>query len=413
MNKQFFINTRNKFFEQMEDNSVAVFFSGYFRRDTNDQLAYPFSVDRNFYYLTGIDKDNMQLLLWKCKGKCVSQLFIPPVDEYYEKWQARMMRTNEAAEISGVDQILYTYQFEGEFAKKMFAPAVTENVYIFSNIADMHEPLTVSQAFAQRVSLLYPSVRILNSLPLLIPMRNSKYPDEIELIDKAVKLAGEAFCYTAQNFKPGMYEYQAASLYAHYLTMRGSRPRFRSVVAGAKNATVLHYNEGKYQCQSGDMLLMDVGAMCDWYVSDITRTFPVNGKFTPKQAEVYDIVYDALNIALGTIRTGISEDVVQAAVKKHYAKALKTIGLITDDADVAKYYFHGSGHPIGLDLHDYRNSDKLITNNCVHTVEPGLYIAEWGMGIRIEDNVVVTDTGIINLSDNVPKTRADVENLMR
>ncbi len=151
----------------------------------------------------------------------------------------------------------------------------------------------------------------------------------------------------------------------------------------------------------------------NWYVSDITRTVPINGKFTPKQRQVYDIVYEALDIALGTIRVGISEDVVNDAIKKHYAQALKALGLISDDRDVAKYYFHGSGHPIGLDLHDLRDADKMITENCVHTVEPGLYIAEWGMGVRIEDNVVVTSAGIQNLSAHVPKRAEDIENFMK
>ena len=134
MNKEFFIQNRQRFFDRMEDRSIAVFFSGNFRRDTNDQLAHPFSVERNFYYLTGIDKDGFQLILWKNGAQRVAQLFILPVDEHYELWQARMMRPAEATEISGIQQVLYTYQFEGEFAKKVFSPAVAENVYIFSNI---------------------------------------------------------------------------------------------------------------------------------------------------------------------------------------------------------------------------------------------------------------------------------------
>jgi Xaa-Pro aminopeptidase len=411
MRKEFFLQNRNCFLDKIEPNSVAVFFSGHFARNTNDQLTYPFSVERNFYYLTGIDRDNCTLLLWKTAFGQGSILFIPPVDEHYERWQAHMLRQEEAMELSGIEQVLYCYQFEDEFSKKMFSPGVCQNVYLFTNIAQMYEPFTLSQSFAKRVKEIYPSVKVKNSLPIMTQLRNSKTLEEISEITQAVDLTGQAIVHVAKLIKPGMWEYQAKAHYVHYLNMQGSVPRFRSVVAAGKNATVLHYNDANSQCQDGDLLLMDLGAMNHWYVSDVTRTFPVNGKFSPKQRAVYDIVYDALEIALETIRVGISEDEVQRAIKNHYASALKSLGLITNPCEVDRYYFHGSGHPIGLDLHDLRDENKTITDQCVHTVEPGLYIAEWGMGVRIEDNVVVTTEGVRNLSQHIPKKANDVENL--
>ena len=152
MNREFFTENRREFLSQMKDCSVAVFFSGHFQRNTNDQLTYPFSVERNFYYFTGIDRDNFTLMMWKYGERQGAQLFIPPVDEHYEKWQARMLRPQEAAEISGISSVLYHYQFEEEFAKRMFTPGPCRNVYLFTNIAEMHEPFTPSQAFARRVA---------------------------------------------------------------------------------------------------------------------------------------------------------------------------------------------------------------------------------------------------------------------
>lgn len=412
MNSDFYIKNRKRFFDQMEDHSVAVFFSGHFRRDSNDQLAYPFSVERNFYYLTGLDRDNFQLILWKEGEQQVAQLFIPPVDEHYERWQARMVRPPEALEISGIDQVLYNYQFDTEFAKKMFSPTVCENIYLFTNIADLHEPFTLTQAFASKVAALYPSLNIRNSLPIMIGLRNSKTDEEVVEIAKAVDLAGDAIIHTAKLLQPGIWEYQVSAHYTHYLQMQGSKPRFRSVIAAAKNATVLHYNKYEYQCQDGDLILIDVGAMNNWYVSDVTRTFPVNGKFSLKQRMVYDIVYEALEIALATIKVGISEDVVNRAIIDFFSGALKTLGLIKDKSEVRNYYMHSSGHPIGLDLHDLRDANKTITEGCVHTVESGLYIEEWGMGMRIEENVVVTSAGVQNLSERIPKSVSDIENLM-
>ena len=168
MNSDFFVRARKRFFNLMEDNSIAVFFSGHFLRDTNDQLAHPFSVDRNFYYLTGLDRDGFQLIFWKLGDQELVQLFIPPVDEHYERWQAKMVRQSEATAISGIDQVLYNYQLDSEFSKKIFAPTVCENLYLFTNIADLHEPLTPTQAFAKKVSTQYPSLKICNSLPLMV-----------------------------------------------------------------------------------------------------------------------------------------------------------------------------------------------------------------------------------------------------
>ncbi len=413
MKTEFYVNNRQKYFDLMEDNSIAVFFSGNLRRDTSDQLSYPFSVERNFYYLTGIDRDGFQLILLKAGGRQLEQLFILPVDDHFERWEAKMLRPVEAKEISGIDQVLYSYQFESEFAKKIYSPVICHNLYVFTCIAEMHEPLTPAQHFASKAARLYPSLKICNSLPLMLELRSSKTAEEIEIISGAVNLAGDAMLHAARLLEPGIWEYQISAHYSHYLHMRGSKPRFRSVIAAADNATLLHYNLGSYQCRDGDLVLMDVGAMNDWYVSDITRTFPVNGKFTPKQKMVYEIVYEALEIALDTIKVGIDEDVINEAIRDHYFKALKALGLIKDKSEVHNYYMHRSGHPIGLDLHEFRYSRNVINEACVQTLEPGLYISEWGMGVRIEDNVLVTSSGVKNLSDHIPKKINDIENYLK
>jgi Xaa-Pro aminopeptidase len=217
-----------------------------------------------------------------------------------------------------------------------------------------------------------------------------------------------------KTVKPGMYEYEVASHYQHILTLKNSRPRFRSVIAGAKNALILHYNAYNYKLQDGDLLLMDLGSFSNWYVSDITRTYPVNGKFTPRQRELYDIVYEALDTVLDVMHVGSTEKTMNDACKKFYAKALKSIKLIKDDADVAKYLWHGVGHPIGLDLHDFAvMPDKPLLENSVYTAEPGLYIPEEGLGIRIEDNVVIGKKSCVNLSSHIIKKANDIENFMQ
>ncbi|HHX37467.1 MAG TPA: aminopeptidase P family protein [Clostridiaceae bacterium] len=413
MKAEFYVENRRRFFDLMEDDSIAVFFSGNLRRDTSDQIAYPFSVDRNFYYLTGLDRDGFVLILMKAGELRIEQLFIPPIDPHFERWEAKMVRPEEATAVSGIKDVLYSYQFDSEFSKKIFSPTVCKNAYIFTGIAEMHEPLTLAQTFASKIAELFPSLRIRNSLPLMLELRSTKTTEEVEEISQAVNLAGDAMIHAAKLLQPGIWEYQISAHYAHYLNMHGSKPRFRSVIAAAGNATLLHYNLGSYQCQDGDLVLMDVGAMNNWYISDITRTFPINGKFNDKQRMVYEIVYEALEIAMGTMRVGIDESVINEAIRDHYFKALKGIGLIKDKDEVENYYMHRSGHPIGLDLHEFRYSRNVITDGCVQTIEPGLYISEWGMGVRIEENVFVTSSGIKNLSEQVPKTINDIENIMK
>lgn len=412
MDRNFYINARKAFGEAMVDNSLAVFFSGIFRRDTNDQLAYPFSVDRNFYYLTGIDRDNMILLIWKNQGVVQEYLFIPPVDEHYEKWQARMMRPNEATEISGVANVLHTYQFDGQLAEKIMKTGTAKAVYIFSDIAEMNEPATLYQNLAAQLLAKFPHLQILNPMDILIRLREVKAPEEVAEIQKAVDLCVGAMKHTASLLKTGIAEYQIKAHYIHYLHMQGSGPRFRSVVAAGKNATILHYNEARYITQPEDMVLIDAGAMNNWYVSDLTRTFPVSGKFTPRQREVYDIVLEAQQAGFSVVKAGVTEFEVNNAVKAVLADGLKKLKLINDEKDVIKYYFHSSGHPIGLDLHDYRMPSRVMPENCVTTLEPGLYIPEWSIGIRIEDNILVTKDGYVNLSAALPKSASDVENMV-
>lgn len=412
MNKEFYIRNRLNFSKEMKDNSIAVFFSGTFIRDTCDQFIYPFSVDRNFYYLTGIDRENMILVISKIDNAVGEFIYIPQVDELYEKWNAVFLRSNEAKDKSGIANVQYLEAFEKDFAKKMFYDMTVENIYLFSHYTELGEPENLSKAYAKKVRKQYPAVNIINSLSIMTKLRNIKTEEEINEIKNAVDLTNNALNFIMKTLRPGIFEYEIKSHYIHQLSMKNSHPRFRSVIAAGSNALILHYNESDYQTKDGDMVLMDLGATNNWYVSDITRTYPVNGKYTDRQKELYNIVLEAQMVAMDEIRIGTTEDNVNAAIKKFYAKALKSIKLIKDDADVNKYYFHGSGHSIGLDLHDLRMPRKEIVENSVYTVEPGLYIAEEGLGIRIEDNVVVTKNGLINLSEGILKTTNDIENFM-
>lgn len=411
MKTDFFINNRAKFVEQMEDYSTAVFFSGKAPRESADQY-YSFSVDRNFFYLTGIDKEDMVLLINKIGGKTTETLYIPPVDEYYEKWYGILMRKEEAIKVSGVKTVENRGNFMTDIAKKLSSSERPDNMYVLSYITDVDEPYDSYRSFAHWLRNQYPALNIKSSLDIMIGLRSTKTEEEVEEIKAAIGYTKEALEFVMKNLKPGKFEYQARADFEYQLMLRNSRPSFHTIGASAGNAVILHYIDLQRKMEDGDLILLDLGAISNNYASDITRTYPVNGKFTQRQKDIYNLVLEAQDVTIDAMHVGASETQVNDKVKAHFAKGLKILKLIKDDLEVEKYYYHGVGHPLGLDVHDYRKRDKTMQENNVYTVEPGLYIKEEGIGIRIEDDVWVTKNGIINLSKDIIKTVNDIENFM-
>ncbi len=412
MNKEFFIGNRKKFAEKMKDYSVAVFFSNVAPRESLD-ASHKFSVDRNFFYLTGINKENMVLVISKVNGVITEQLFIPPVNELYEKWYGILLRHNEAEEISGISSILDREEFENSLASKLSSMDIYENLYIVTTLATMEEIEDQYKALARKVRNQFPTVNILNGLPILMELRVHKQPEEIEEIKTSIKYTKESLEFLMKSLKPDMYEYEVRAHYEYQLMLRNSSPSFETIAASGKNAVILHYVDLQNKINDGEMVLCDLGALSNMYASDITRTYPVNGKFTARQKDIYNIVLGAQDVTMDMMKPGILEKDVNDAVIKYFAKELKSIKLIKDDSEVSKYYYHSIGHPLGLDVHDLRCRDKKIAENNVYTVEPGLYIAEEGIGIRIEDDILVTKDGNINLSKDIIKTVSDIENFMK
>ena len=411
MKTDFFINNRTKFAENLEDYSSAVFFSGKAPRESADQ-QYSFSVDRNFFYLTGINREDMVLVINKIAGKVTETLYIPPVDEHFEKWYGILMRKEEAIEVSGIKTIENRNGFLTQFAGKLSSSDRPDNVYIFSYITDVDEPYDCYRSFAHWMRNQYPAVNIKNSLDIMIELRSTKSEEEVEEIKTAIGYTKEALEFVMKNLKLGKFEYQVRADFEYQLSLRNSKPSFHTIGASSGNAVILHYVDLQRKMEDGDMILLDLGALSNNYASDITRTYPVNGKFTNRQKDIYNVVLEAQNITIDAMHVGASETDVNNAVKAYFAKSLKMLNLIKDDSEVDKYYYHGIGHPLGLDVHDLRRRDKTMQENNVYTVEPGLYIKEEGIGIRIEDNVWVTKNGIINLSKDIIKTANDIENFM-
>ena len=411
MKTEFFINNRAKFTERMDDYSTAVFFSGKAPRESADQ-QYLFSVDRNFFYLTGIDREDMVLVISKIAGNVDETLYIQPVNEHFEKWYGILMRKEEAIKISGIKTVENRNDFLTKFSSKLSSADRPDNVYIFSYITDVEEPYDCYRSFANWLRNQHPTVIIKNSLDIMIKLRSSKSEEEVEEIKTAIGYTNEALQFVMKNLKPGMYEYQVRADFEYQLMLRNSKPSFTTIAASSGNAVILHYVDLQRKMADDDLILLDLGALSNYYASDITRTYPVNGKFTQRQKDIYNIVLGAQDVTFDAMHVGASEKDVNNKVKAYFAKELKTLKFIKDDSEVDKYYYHSIGHPLGLDVHDYIRRDKTMQENNVYTVEPGLYIKEEGIGIRIEDNVWVTKNGIINLSKDIIKTVSDIENFM-
>ena len=417
MNQEFFVNNRKRFVEQMAEDSVAVFHSGLCPVKSNDQDMSPFAVNRNFYYLTGIDTQNVWLVISKGIMGVTEMLFIDQPDEFLIKWNGWMLTCEEASEKSGVkvDDVKYMHdldRFVGGFIYN--GRTLTERpkiVYFSFDRLSMKAAPTAAEQYSNKIKELYPAVEVRNCASMVAHMRAVKAPEEVACIRHAGEVTMKALEKMLQTAKPGEYEYQWAADYEHMVARAGMRNAFTTIAASGANAVMLHYHENNCIAHDGDLLLFDLGAEYGYYSSDVSRTFLVGGKYTDRQKELYAIVREAMDHAKDKMRPGVALRESQQAVIDFYKKALRTAKLITDDAEVGKYYYHGVSHSLGLDTHD--PCDRTVYEpGMVITLEPGLYVKEEGIGIRLENDILVTDGDPVDLIGDRLLDISEIENIM-
>jgi Xaa-Pro aminopeptidase len=411
MNNTFFTKNRKGIMEKINEDSLLVMFSGNAPYKSGDE-QYAFTVNRNFYYMTGIGRPNMILMLHKTKQKCEEILFIEKVSELEEKWTGKRMRENEAEEVSGIKQILPLSEFEGTFNSLVYGYNY-KNLYMNLERIESGILPSIEEEFVNDAQKKYPQLTIRNIYHDICEMRVIKTPEEIEVMREAISITKQGIEKMMKNAKPEMMEYEIEAYFDFVLKSNGvTEYAFSTIAAAGQNATVLHYMQNNTRTKDGDLILFDLGAQYKYYNADISRTFPVNGKFTERQKEIYNIVLEAQNAVFDAIKVGATIGGINDLTKKVYAKELKRIGLIKDDSEVSKYYFHSISHFLGLDTHDVGSRSQQFREGMVLTVEPGLYIPEYGIGIRTEDDVLVTKDGCENLSKDIIKSIEDVENFM-
>ena len=414
MNKEFFKKNREKLIEKIEDNSVIVLFAGNAPKKSGDE-NYPFTPNRNFYYFTGINEEGPILMLSKIKGIVNERLFIKEIDEERERWVGKSIRSNEAEEISAVKNIDYLGNFK-EYLNRVFSESEEMNLYLDMERNSFYELETIGENFSEEVKKRYPFVRIKNIFPKIIPLRMVKSEEEIKEMKKAIEITIKGVESLMKNAKSGMKEYELEAYYEFVCRSNGIKDyAFKTIAAAGKNATILHYVDNNSEIKDGDLILFDLGAQNNYYNADITRTFPVNGVFSERQKEVYNAVLRVNERVIKTIKPGLEYKELNKMATEWIAEECINLGLIKDKKEVSKYYWHSIGHSLGLDTHDISNKDRntIFKEGMVWTVEPGIYIEEESIGIRIEDDVLITSDGVQVLTKDMIKTVEDIEEFMK
>lgn len=413
MNKDFFIKNRKNLIKELENKSVIVLFAGRAPYKRGDEL-YRFTPDRNFYYITGISKENMILVIYKSDGEINETLYIERSNGYLAKWVGAKITSEQSQEISGIENIKNIDEFKEDLASLVFKFSM-KKIYLDLEKREWTVDHSPAVSFAKEFISKYPYIEIKDIYFQFAKMRMIKTNEEITCIRKAIDITKNGIELMLKNSKPGMMEYEIEAYFDFVITKNGVKDKaFNTIAASGQNATILHYSENNCKTNNNELILFDLGAQYEYYSADITRTYPVNGKFTSRQKQLYNIVLGGQAIAIENMRPGIPFKQSNDRLKQYYIEELKKIGLIKYDNELEKYYYHSVSHSLGLETHDIgRNNEGNLKPGMVITVEPGLYIEEEGIGIRIEDDILITECGNENLSKSIVKTIDEIEEFMK
>jgi len=409
---------RQRYYKEVQDQTLSLFFSGKAPQKSSDQ-NYLFSVNRNFYYLTGINQENVALLLAKGAQETKTYLFIEKNDPLKTLWDGAGLTFEQASGISEID-LVYVKSINNleKFISQLLA---TTRSAIFGSIEKMYLDLerqnelsleTPGIKYAHKLKKMYPFLDIKSSQATLAKLRMIKDTNEIQMIKEAIAITKSGLTRILNNLKPGMNECEIQAEYNYILNKKSVLPSFDIIAASGKNATVLHYIANNGKIAKDDLILFDLGVDYKYYCSDVSRVYPASGKFSARQKQIYEIVLKANKETIAWLKPGITLKEFNDFGKNILIQETKKIGLIKEDEEISKYYYHSLGHYLGLDVHDVCDPTLPIPVGSVVTVEPGLYIAEEGIGIRIEDDILITETGYINLTKDIIKEVKDIEKEM-
>lgn len=406
-------NRRLKLLEKVNNQSIVILFSGRPLVKTADQY-YDFSVNRNFYYLTNLEEANMALVMIKVNNQVKKFIFKEIRDEVRELWEGKLLSAEEIFELSKIDEVKDIKTLHN------FITQITGNTRanIYGKLTDLYLDLEASNLdsesykFIQGVEEVHPYLKINNLHNDLASLRMIKDSEEINKIKEAIKITNLGLNEIMNSLDKVNYEYEVEAHYNFILNKNKVTTSFQTIAASGHNATVLHYSKNSDKLNQNDLILLDLGVDYQNYASDISRTYPVSGKFSKRQKEIYEIVLKANKETIKMLKPGVTWKEFNDFSKEILANGLLKLGLIKEKEELSKYYYHSIGHFLGLDVHDVGTYQVPLEAGMVVTVEPGLYISEENIGIRIEDDILITESGAINLSKDIIKEVSDIEAYM-
>lgn len=418
-----FIRNRKNFVAGMDKNAIAIFNSND-ELPSNGDALHKFKQNSDLYWLTGIEQEDTMVILFPNNPdpKFREVLVLVRPNEMKEKWDGKRLRAEEAKKISGISTILWLESLEAVLQGWIH---LADTIYLNTNENDRKGSLVPVRdyRFAETMKKRYPLHQYKRSARILKDLRAIKSPQEVEVMQKAIDITQVTFERLLKFIKPGVMEYEIeAEIWHSFLSQRATGPAYGSIIASGDNARILHYVNNNLECKDGDLVLMDFGAEYGGYCADLTRTVPVSGKFSKRQREVYDGCLKLHNYAKSILKPGISivdyTDKVGAEASKIFIKLglLQPSDLKNEDKEnraYRKYLYHGISHHLGIDVHDLGTRTEPIKPGMVFTIEPGIYIEEEKMGIRIENNVWITKTGNKDLMAKIPITAEEIETLMK
>ena len=423
LDSKIFIQNRKRFVSKMQKNSIAIFVSND-EFPSNGDALHGFVQNSDLFWLSGIEQEGSMVVLFPDNPdpKYREVLVLTRPQELKEIWDGKRLRAHEATAISGMTTIVWEDVLDGMLQQWIH---LADAIYLDSNENDRKNNLVRSAEyrFIDEMKSRYPLHQYLRAAKILKDLRGIKTKEEVVVIQKAIDITEVAFRRLLQFIKPGVHEYEIeAEIYHSFLSQRATGAAYHSIIASGDNARTLHYINNNNVCKDGELILMDFGAAYGGYNADLTRTVPVNGKFTKRQKEVYNACLHLHNYAKSILKPGISILKYTDKVGEEATKQFLKIGLLNktdiknedkNNPAYRKYLYHGISHHLGIDVHDLGTRTAPIEPGMVFTVEPGIYIKEEAMGVRIENNVWITKTGNQDLFKNIPIKADEIENLMR
>jgi len=423
LNPQIFINNRQRFVKSMLPNSIAIFVSND-EWPSNGDALHSFKQNSDLFWLSGVTQEDSMVILFPDNPdpKYREVLVLVRPNEIKEKWDGKRLRANEAKQMSGMATVVWLDSIDALLQTWIH---LADHIYLDSNENDRKASLIRSREyrFIDEMKSRYPLHSYQRAAKIMKELRGIKTAEEVEVMQKAIDITDNTFCRLLQFIKPGVMEYEIeAEIYHSFLSQRATGPAYGSIIASGDRARTLHYVSNNQECKAGELILMDFGAEYGGYCADLTRTVPVSGKFTRRQKTVYNACLHLHDYAKSLLKPGITivdytdkigEEATQQFLKIGLLKKTDVKNEDPENRAYRKYLYHGISHHLGVDVHDLGTRTSPIKAGMVFTVEPGIYIEEEQMGVRIENNLWITRNGNKDLMKNIPITVEEIESLMK